>query len=79
MPLYGIFMAFFNFLKNNYKLNMAKKKEYKKQTALSVDINLIEIMDEYLKEIGYENRSKYIEKLILEDLEKRNIKIDKNF
>jgi len=58
---------------------MAKKKEYKRQAALSVDINLIEIMDEYLKEIGYENRSKYIEKLILEDLEKRNIKIDKNF
>lgn len=58
---------------------MAKEKVYKKQTALSIDINLIELMDEYLKDIGYENRSKYIEKLITEDLEKRGKKIDKEF
>jgi metal-responsive CopG/Arc/MetJ family transcriptional regulator len=37
---------------------MAKEKVYKKQNALSIDINLVELMDEYLKEIGYENRSK---------------------
>jgi metal-responsive CopG/Arc/MetJ family transcriptional regulator len=37
---------------------MAKEKVYKKQNALSIDTNLVELMDEYLKEIGYENRSK---------------------
>ena len=58
---------------------MAKEKIYKKQTSLSIDINLIELMDEYLKDIGYENRSKYIEKLITEDLEKRGIEINKEF
>jgi hypothetical protein len=31
------------------------------------------------KEIGYENRSKYIEKLILEDFEKKGKKIEKKF
>jgi metal-responsive CopG/Arc/MetJ family transcriptional regulator len=58
---------------------MAKEKVYKKQNALSIDINLVELMDEYLKEIGYENRSKYIENLIFDDLEKRGKKINKEF
>jgi len=58
---------------------MAKEKVYKKQNALSIDTNLVELMDEYLKEIGYENRSKYIENLIFDDLEKRGKKINKEF
>lgn len=36
-------------------------------------MDLIEIMDEYLKDIGNDNRSKYIEKLIADDLEKREL------
>mgnify|MGYP003524545957 FL=1 len=36
-------------------------------------------MDEYLEEIGNSNRSRYVEKLIEEDLEKRGIKINKKF
>ena len=40
---------------------------------------IIDIMDEYLKEIGNSNRSRYVEKLIEEDLKERGIKIDKKF
>jgi len=36
-------------------------------------------MDEYLKDIGNDNRSKYIEKLISEDLIKRGKEIKKEF
>jgi hypothetical protein len=36
-------------------------------------------MDEYLKDIGNDNRSKYIEKLITEDLIKRGKEIKKEF
>jgi len=51
----------------------------KKKTGITVNIELIDIMDEYLKEIGNFNRSRYVEKLIEEDLKKRGIKIDKKF
>ena len=36
-------------------------------------------MDEYLTDINNPNRSKYIEKLITEDLEKRGKEIKKEF
>ena len=58
------------------------KSDYKKKLkkAISLNIELVEIMDEYLeKDLGNFNRSKYIEKLISEDLEKREIKIKKEF
>lgn len=58
---------------------MSKKKIYKSQTNISVNINLVEMMDEYLKDIGNDNRSKYIEKLITEDLIKRGKEIKKEF
>jgi len=58
---------------------MSKKKIYKSQTNISVNINLVEMMDEYLKDIGSDNRSKYIEKLITEDLIKRGKEIKKEF
>ena len=58
---------------------MSKKKIYKSQKNISVNIDLIEIMDEYLKDIGNDNRSKYIEKLIADDLEKRGKEIKKEF
>jgi len=62
---------------------MARRKlediNKKKKTGITVNIELIDIMDEYLKEIGNSNRSRYVEKLIEEDLKQRGIKIDKIF
>jgi metal-responsive CopG/Arc/MetJ family transcriptional regulator len=58
------------------------KPDYKKKLkkAISLNIELVEIMDEYLeRDLGNFNRSKYIEKLITEDLKKREIKIKKEF
>lgn len=46
-----------------------KKKKIK--TGVTIDSNVIDIMDEFLKDIGNTTRSKYIEKLIKEDLEIR--------
>ena len=51
----------------------------KKKTGITVNIDLIDIMDEYLEEIGNSNRSRYVEKLIEEDLQKRGITINKKF
>ena len=36
-------------------------------------------MDELLDDVGNTNRSRYIEKLIREDFEKRGIKVEKKF
>jgi len=58
---------------------MSNKKIYKSQSNISVNIDLISLMDEYLKDIGNDNRSKYIEKLISEDLIKRGKEIKKEF
>ena len=61
---------------------MRKKLEdinKKKKTGITVNIDLIDIMDEYLEEIGNSNRSRYVEKLIEEDLQKRGITINKKF
>jgi len=58
---------------------MTKDKVYKVKTGITLNSDLIELMDEYLTEINNLNRSKYVEKLIKEDLEKRGKKIDENF
>lgn len=58
---------------------MSKEKVYKIKTGITVNTHLVELMDEYLSDIGNLNRSKYIEKLIKEDLVKRGKKIDENF
>jgi metal-responsive CopG/Arc/MetJ family transcriptional regulator len=58
---------------------MARKKLEEKKTGITVNIDLIDIMDEYLEEIGNSNRSRYVEKLIEEDLQKRGIIINKKF
>jgi metal-responsive CopG/Arc/MetJ family transcriptional regulator len=58
---------------------MKKEKVYKVKTGITINNDLIELMDEYLTEINNLNRSKYVEKLIKEDLEKRGKKIDENF
>jgi metal-responsive CopG/Arc/MetJ family transcriptional regulator len=58
---------------------MAKNKVYKIKTGITVNSDLIELMDEYLKDINNSNRSKYVEKLIKDDLLKRGKKVDDNF
>jgi hypothetical protein len=62
---------------------MARKKlediNKKKKTGITVNIDLIDIMDEYLEELGNSNRSRYVEKLIEEDLQKRGITFNKKF
>lgn len=58
---------------------MKKDKVYKTKTGITVNSDLIELMDEYLKDIGNSNRSRYIEKLIEEDMIKRGKDIKKEF
>lgn len=62
---------------------MPRKKieEEKKKIKTGVTINseIIEMMDEILEDTGNTNRSKYIEKLIREDLEKRGKNIVRDF
>jgi metal-responsive CopG/Arc/MetJ family transcriptional regulator len=62
---------------------MPRKKiqEDKKKIKTGVTINseVVELMDELLDDIGNTNRSRYIEKLIREDLEKRGKNIERDF
>jgi metal-responsive CopG/Arc/MetJ family transcriptional regulator len=62
---------------------MPRKKiqEDKKKVKTGVTINseVVELMDELLEDIGNTNRSRYIEKLIREDLEKRGKNIERDF
>lgn len=46
------------------------KEESKVNTGFTINKDIVSMMDEYLDEIGNTNRSKYIEKLIKEDLNK---------
>lgn len=58
-----------------------KMQEDKKKIKTGVTINsdVVELMDELIEDIGNTNRSRYIEKLIREDLEKRGKNIEKDF
>ena len=44
-------------------------------TGFTLNNDIIENMDELLNDIGNTNRSRYIEKLIREDFDKRGIKV----
>lgn len=62
---------------------MPRKKieEEKKKIKTGVTINseVVEMMDEMLEDMSNTNRSRYIENLIREDLEKRGKKIERDF
>lgn len=58
------------------KLPDDKKRQ---NVRLTIDNNLLSILDEYLAENNIINKSKYIENLIRKDFEKKGKKIDKNF
>ena len=55
---------------------MSRKKlsedEKRKEFSISVNIILNDKLEKYMEKNGYSNKSKYIEKLIREDLIKRN-------
>lgn len=56
-----------------------KKGQNKVNTGFTLNNDIVELMDELLDDIGNTNRSRYIEKLIREDLDKRGIKVEKKF
>ena len=58
-----------------------KKTENNKKQKLSISMNdkLLKKLDEFLEQEELGKRSKYIEKLVREDMEKRGREIDKSF
>ena len=58
-----------------------KIEEEKKKIKTGVTINseVVEMMDGMLEDMGNTNRSRYIEKLIREDLKKRGKNIERDF
>ncbi len=56
-----------------------KEDNKKKKTGITIDIELMSIFEEYLKDNDIDNRSRYVEKLIEQDLEKKGIIINKKF
>jgi len=55
------------------------KKNKKKKLSLTIDEKLLDIFDEYLEEINISNQSRYIQKLIREDMEKRGKDVSIDF
>ena len=51
----------------------------KKKFSISVDIELLDIFDEYLDNKKFKNKSKYIEYLIRKDMEEKGENIKKEF
>jgi hypothetical protein len=62
---------------------MARKKipddQKRKDLTVSVNIILNNKLEEYLKENSINNKSKYVEKLIKDDLKNRGIEFDEIF
>lgn len=58
-----------------------KKSEEKKKKKISFSVNqkLLSKLDEYLEKEEISKRSKYIEKLIREDMEKRGKDVSRDF
>ena len=55
-----------------------KNEKTKINTGFTLNNDIIELMDELLDDIGNTNRSRYIEKLINEDFERRGIKVSES-
>ena len=51
----------------------------KVKTGFTLNSDIVQLMDELINDIGNTNRSRYIEKLIREDLEKRGKNIERDF
>lgn len=59
------------------KVKPADKK--KVDLGVTVDIELLQLLEEYLNENNISNRSKYIENLIREDFQRKGKNIEKEF
>jgi len=55
-----------------------EEKDKKRKVTITIDEKLFSVFKEYMSEIGNTNNTKYIEKLIKEDLINRNL-IKNNF
>ena len=51
--------------------NIKPEEKKKEKLSLTIDRKLVEKMDQYLTDEQINNRSKYIEQLVREDMEKR--------
>jgi metal-responsive CopG/Arc/MetJ family transcriptional regulator len=51
----------------------------KEKMTLTIDENVVELFEKYLDDNEISNKSKYIEKLIREDMEKKGKNIDRSF
>lgn len=56
-----------------------KESDKKGNIRISIDNDILKILEEYLSDNGITNRSKYIEKLIREDFEKKRKNIERKF
>lgn len=59
-----------------YKIPDDRKKA---KMTVTVDNNLIKLMEKYLDENNIKNISKYVESLVRKDLEQKGIEIKKEF
>jgi metal-responsive CopG/Arc/MetJ family transcriptional regulator len=59
-----------------HKIPDDKKKE---KMTITIDNEIVSLFENYLEENNITNRSKYIERLIIRDMEERGEKIIKNF
>lgn len=59
-----------------HKILEDKKKD---KTGVSIDENLLEIFNDYLKENNISNKSKYVENLIRKDMEEKGKNVDREF
>jgi hypothetical protein len=58
------------------KIPDEKKKE---KMTLTIDENIVEILEKYLEDNNIKNKSKYIESLIRKDMQDRGKNIDREF
>jgi metal-responsive CopG/Arc/MetJ family transcriptional regulator len=59
--------------------NKKPKEKHKKKISFALNEKVLDKMDEYLEEEGIPKRSRYIEKLIRDDMEKRGKNVDREF
>ena len=55
-----------------------EEEDKKRKMTITIDDELLDMFEQYMEEIGNSNKTKYIEKLIKEDLKNRNF-IKDNF
>jgi metal-responsive CopG/Arc/MetJ family transcriptional regulator len=58
------------------KIPDEKKKE---KMTLTIDENIVEILEKYLEDNNIKNKSKYIESLIRKDMQDRGKNVDREF